>query len=322
MAMNPMQRRARTSFLIGFIVALLVMAIVVGVLLTRMKTINEAKEALEAKQKMVYTAVTDLKSGQEVTLEEHFSQTTVQTEMVEDQIITDLDFEFLDKDGNVEQRVDPETGKVLKKKMIVKIDVPAKAIVTKSMLAEAGEETEKTDRIQEYNMLVLPSRMETGEYIDIRLSLPSGQDFIVLPKKKVLDSTVTGIWLQMSEEEMLTMNSAIVESYRINGSKLYAISYVEPGLQEEPIPTYPINAAVLDLINKNPNIVDAARSALWARYNTDLRTIYLDPEISKTLEGGDDMVNSGVEEEIQSIKAARQEYIDSLGGSGEEYVEE
>ena len=46
MAMNPMQRRARNSFLIGFLVALIIMAVVVFLLLYQIKSIKEAKAKL------------------------------------------------------------------------------------------------------------------------------------------------------------------------------------------------------------------------------------------------------------------------------------
>ena len=69
MAVNPMQRRARNSFLIGFLVALIIMALVVLLLLYKIKNLNEAKEALESKQRTVLVATADLKSGEEVTMD-------------------------------------------------------------------------------------------------------------------------------------------------------------------------------------------------------------------------------------------------------------
>ena len=72
------------------------------------------------------------------------------------------------------------------------------------------------------NVIALP-----GDYIDIRFQLPSGQDYIVLSKKKVLMSSQTGIWLKLSELELLTINNAIVEAWTIKGSKIYAIEYSE-----------------------------------------------------------------------------------------------
>ena len=104
MAVNPMQRRARNSFLIGFLVALIIMALVVLLLLYRIKSLNEAKEALESKQSEVYVAATDLKSGDEVTMAS-FKRETVQTTMDQTQIISSTDFEFIDE----------ETGELIEK---------------------------------------------------------------------------------------------------------------------------------------------------------------------------------------------------------------
>lgn len=46
------------------------------------------------------------------------------------------------------------------------------------------------------------------------------------------------------------MSSAIVESYMVKGSKLYATRYVEAGTQEAATPTYLPNADVTLLMEK------------------------------------------------------------------------
>ena len=45
--MNPMQRRARNSFIQGALITLVLMLVVVLFLVKQMKSINDAKEALE-----------------------------------------------------------------------------------------------------------------------------------------------------------------------------------------------------------------------------------------------------------------------------------
>ena len=86
-------------------------------------------------------------------------------------------------------------------------------------------------RKQEYNAIVLPVDLTTGDYVDIRVQLPTGQDFIVLSKKLVEIPIISGmeseetIWLNLSEDEILSMACAIVEAYRINGTKIYATKY-------------------------------------------------------------------------------------------------
>lgn len=318
MAINPMQRRARNSFFIGFLVALIIMACVVLFLLYQIKSINEAKEALEALQKQVYVAADDLESGQELSFYDDFKTEIVQTTMDTSLIISQDDFEFKDEDtGDVIEKYN-EDGVQIYKNLVMKVNVPAGSIVTRDMVVESGNETTDTQRIQEYNMIVLPSQLKNGDYVDIRLSLPTGQDYIVLAKKKVLGTTQTGLWLKLDETEILMMNNAIVESYIIPGSKLYATQYPEAGVQEAAVPTYNVSGAVLDLINSDPNISETARQELWNRYNANVRVTYFEPTLATYIqepEDRDSAVEGGFQEEVESIQAARESFVDSLEGT-------
>lgn len=316
MAMNPMQRRARNSFLIGFLVALIIMALVVFFLLQRIKSINEAKEALEQKQKTVYVANDDLESGQIITMDD-FTYSEVQTSMDLTQIIDKIDFQVTDEDENL---VLNEYDEPINKEIMMKINVPAGTIVTKDMIVATGEEVGDSQRISEYNMILLPSHLKNGDYIDIRLSLSSGQDYIVLSKKKVYGTTEQSVWLRLDEEEILTLNNAIVESYYITGSKLYAIQYIEPGMQLAAISTYIPTADVVNLMETSPNITDEAKSALASRINSmsTVRTGQINPAIDKAIEDGvvpGSAVEAGISEEIEKIRAARQAYVSELEGS-------
>lgn len=314
MAINPMQRRARNSFLIGFLVALVIMAVVVFILLFQIKSINEAKAKLEALQKSVLVASDDLKSGQEVTLEDNFTTTKIQTTIDPEKVVSDLDFEYTNKDGEPVTMLD-DKGAEKKKKMVMKIAVPAGTIITKDMLVEEENQTTDSTRVQEYNMIVLPSQLVNGDYIDIRMSLANGQDYIVLSKKLVLGTNETTVWLQLSEEEILTLSNAIVETYTFPGAKLYAIQYVEPGLQDESIPTYTVSEDVLALINSDPNIVKEARDNLWSHYVSENRTNYFEPLRTQNLDSQGSLVSAGNSSEIESIKAARQEFVENLEGT-------
>lgn len=313
MAMNPMQRRARNSFLVGFLVALIIMAVVVFILLFQIKTIKEAKAKIEALQKQVLVASSDLKSGQSISMD-NFTNATVQTTVNPADVISATDFEFTDNNGDIVTKID-EDGNELKKSMVMKIDVPSGTIVTKNMVTETDDQTSDTERIQEFNMIVLPSQLVNGDYIDIRLSMPNGQDFIVLSKKKVLGTNSTSVWLKLSEQELLVLNNSIVEAYTITGSKLYAIQYVEPGLQSEPVPTYNVSGAVLALINADPNITEEARQNLWANYSSDIRRTYFETELQKDAENQGALVSAGNSNEVEKVKAAREEFVESLEGS-------
>lgn len=319
MAVNPMQRRARNSFLLGFLLALIIMVCVVVILLAKIRSLNEAKELLESKQRKVLVATSDLKSGDEVTMDS-FKMETVQTTMDTTQIVSSDDFEFMDENGEIIEKYD-QNGNPMTKKIVMKIDVPANSMVTKDMIVEDGEQTKDDQRIQEYNMIILPSELKNGEYVDIRIRFPKGQDYIILAKKKIIQCTSDTIWIKLSEEEILSLGNAIVESYTAEGTKLYATTYSEPGMQNAATPTYAVSEAVLNLINSDPNIREEARTALWNRYNSQgqssQRVGQIDAMLSAYEDGRASAVESGIEEEITSLKNAREEFVQELDGTGE-----
>ncbi len=314
MAMNPMQRRARTSFIIGFLVALIIGALAVGGLLLKIRSINEAKEAIEVLQKQVYVATEDLESGDEVTMDD-FVKGIVQTSMTTDEMITPDYFEF-EEDGEIITKLDDD-GNQIQKTMVMKINVPKGTIITKDMMYESGKGLKDSERIQEFNMIRLPSQLKNGDFIDVRFSLPNGQDFVVLSKKKVIGTNATTVWLQLDELELNLMNNAIVESYKATGSRLYAIEYIEPGMQKDAVPTYVASSDVLNLINRNPNIISEAREKYGENINglSDFRALNIESSLEATRDQSESLVSSGNANEDQSIKAERQTYVDALEGT-------
>ena len=313
MASNPIQRRSRQSFLVGFLLALIIMAVVVVFLFMRINSLNEEVEELQLTEVVVYTASSDIKSG-EIISGSSLIATTVRTELDVSSYITSSDLYQTDEDGN-----DVE--------FVAKIDIAAGTVVTGDMVSASSDITADDDRIIEYNMIVLPSQLTAGDYIDIRLALPSGAEYIVLSKKYVEQTTSTAVWMNMSEVEILTLNSAIVESYMITGSRLYAVTYSEPGLQDAATTTYAVNNEVLTAINADPNILEEARTELAARWSSDSTndgtTDYSTErsEINSYLSDMDDdakssAVESGYSTEDSAISAAREEYISELESTG------
>lgn len=304
MAVNPMQRRARNSFLIGFLVALIIMALVVVFLLTRIKALNEEKEALINERSEAIVCTTDLDSGAVVTFDGNFTQKTVITDVPTSEMVSLDDFIDETEDGSEE------------KEITMKISVPSGTIVTKDMIQDSTDLLSDTQRIQEYNMILLPSHLKNGDYVDIRLSLPNGQDYIVLAKKRVLGTDATTVWLKLDEMEINLLNSAIVESYTIIGAKLYAIEYVEPGLQEPTIQTYTVSQDVFNLINSNPNILEEAKREYMNGYDSVGRVTYFETLFENlSYDDRKNQVNTGNSNEKEAIKAARQSYVDGLEGT-------
>lgn len=137
----------------------------------------------------------------------------------------------------------------------VRINAEEKTIVASSMLVTEDERELTIDqRFQEFNSILLPSDLNSGDYIDIRLTMPSGENYIVIAGKEVKNigssTDSTTMYLQLTEEEILRTTAAILESYMGDGFKLYATKYVDPSAQ---LYTY-----------KRVNLIEAYKEALKA----------------------------------------------------------
>lgn len=320
MAINPMQKRARNSFIQGALITLILMLVVVLFLVKQMRALNDAKEALEKANSKVYVALDDLKSGEEIKFEEDFMMETVRTKVDKSEIISQDDFMFKNEKGEPVEKYKENDGTPIYPTIRMKIDVPAGTIVTKEMIYSEDDETEDSERIQEYNMILLPSNLRNGEHVDIRLTLPTGQDYVVLAKKEVLGTTDTGLWLEVTESEILTMNNAIIESYIIPGTKLYASQYTEAGMQNKSTPTYQVSGKVKELIERDPNISPEARSAILDNYNGELRTLHFEEILYNYVsepEDRDNAVQQAFNEEIQKIQEDRAAFVEELEGTDE-----
>lgn len=200
--------------------------------------------------------------------------------------------------------------------VLAKVNMDKNTVITPQLVVQSDQIVSDDTRQEEYNMIELPIDLMTGDYIDIRLMTPSGQNFIVVSKLQVEipmngDSTyiTNTIRVNLREDEILSMSSAIVEAYGINGAKLYATRYVDPAMQKAATVTYTPNAAVTAQIQSNPNIVDIAKAELTARYSAyskDLRNNYLNQDINS------DNVSSQMQEDSANSTSARQKYLQSL----------
>lgn len=299
MAMNPMQRKANNYLLIGVLVTLLITGSIIVFLFMQLNTLQQEKNKEQASMKKVYIVADDIKSGETITYDK-LIQKSVSGSVIPSDVLS------------VE----------LTENTIAKIDLSAGTIVTNNMVQESEEKTTADLRRQEYNMVILPSQIESGDYIDIRLRLSNGVDYIVVSKKKVEIPTIDGIdssssiIVNMNETETMVMSNAIIEAYIDQGSLLYATTYVEPGLQKSVTPTYVPSGTVQNAINSNPNIEQEAKNALFARYNQNAatRTNTIDGALAQYAQDRVDNIEAGVQEEITKAKEQRELYLESLGG--------
>jgi len=169
----------------------------------------------------------------------------------------------------------------------------------------------KDVRTMEYNMLTLPINLTIGDYVDIRITFPDGQDFIVIAKKEIKNIQGNTVTFDMSEADIVMLNSAIVESYIMKASNIYIAKYVEPGMQEKAANTYVPTAEVIRLIETDSNIVSTAKNELTSRFDANIRS-QMNSTVNQYSEQGLTNVEEGIQKQIEDAKKAREEYLSSL----------
>ena len=299
MASNPMQRKARNSFLLGMLLMLVISGAIIALVFMQLINLQKENKQRESSKATVYVLKQDVKSGQVIT-NDMLTTLSVEKAMIPNNATSNIEvfnnYALQDKEGNsitttynnndvkmrirkdnkdYEVKTEDSTGELYIEKngdkeflelttvpLVAKVDMNANTVLTTNLISKSDNTVQDDVRRQEYNILMLPVDLATGDYVDVRLMLPSGQDYIVVSKKEVEIPFVDGedsqdtVWMDMSEDEILHLNCAIYDAYRIVGAKLYVTKYTEPGMQEASTVTYPVNGSTKELIDNNPNIVE------------------------------------------------------------------
>ncbi len=296
MATNPMQRKARNSILLGIVIGLLIGGLVIAFLFWQLTNLQKQIEADKAATKKAYVLNTNVKSGDKIDISMLEQKSVLQDVIPQDYITLD--------------DITEDT--------ISKLDLTKGTVLSKKLINKSNEKMTDDLRQQEYNMIILPQQLDIGAYIDIRLRLDNGQDYIVVSKKCVNNITEDTIWMNLYEDETLAMSCAIVEAYKMKGAKLYATTYVEPGNQANAIPTYVPSGEVYNLIQSDANIVEETKRALRERYTEGLvtrRNQDINSRLQAYAEEAKDNLETNVEQEITNSKEARKAYLDALNSS-------
>lgn len=299
MAMNPMQRKANNYLLIGILGTLLVTGLIIVFLFIQLNNLKQDAKKQQTNSKTVYVVAQDIKSGETVSYEKLIKR-SIQNVAIPENVLS------------VE----------LTEKTIAKIDLKIGTVITDNMVQESDDKTTADIRKQEYNTIILPTQIQSGDYIDVRLRLSNGVDYIVVSKKKVEIPQIDGvdsansININLNETEIMVMSNAIIEAFIDKGSLLYATTYAEPGMQSSVIPTYVPSGTVQSALNANPNIEQEAKNALFARYNQNAstRTNVIDSTLAQYAQDRVDNIEERVQEQITKAKEERQTYLETLGG--------
>ena len=268
--------------------------------------------------------------------------------------ITQLSIE-LDSIGDITEcytyKSDVKKGQLITEEMLDKQDIPVKMVnesyvtnkaqivgkyskvtilrgtpITADILMEDDVMDEKAlyNTIREYDVVVnlWPIGLSIGDYVDMRITMPYGEEYIVLSHMRINGMSSGTVKFLMTETEMNLYQSALVDYY-LNASKgvmLYFTKYIEPGVQEKAIVTYKVNDQIMTAMKHNPNLYPTA----WASvYDTVARN-----NIDKDFVPYDDMNEEprttfdATTEDVGLISGGRSAWASSISGGTSSYKDE
>lgn len=151
-----------------------------------------------------------------------------------------------------------ESVQAIKKENVIgkelKINVSRGVLVNMDMLVNEDKIPDDF-RLHMLSDVELNSEIADGSLIDIRISFPSGEDYVLVSGKKVKARIDNKILIYVGEEEILKLSSAGIDKNMYAGTRIYAILYVKD-YQKAAISNYPANISVIELGNWDPNLID------------------------------------------------------------------
>lgn len=133
-----------------------------------------------------------------------------------------------------------------------KISLEPGAIMTKDMLMQQP----LTDDARTLDVVLeeIPIGISIGDYVDIRIAFPLGQDYIVMSHKEVVEINGSTLKLIVSQVDFYSYQAMQTDQSLFSSTKAYASTYIEGGIQEAAKQYYPVSIDVLKTMLLDPNI--------------------------------------------------------------------
>lgn len=140
------------------------------------------------------------------------------------------------------------------------VDIPNGSPITTNVVA-ASMEKQLNER--ECTFINLSANLKKGDFVDIRILFPNGEDPIVVSKVSIQNPVIASnlVYLWLTEDQITNLDSAVVDA-NLHGAIIYTTKYIEPEIQPANVVNYQPNAAVINLMQSDPNIVQEAAAAL------------------------------------------------------------
>lgn len=185
---------------------------------------------------IVYTVSSPKESGQEIT-EADLVELSVPVASYGDSTVSDKESLI-----GSHYRINIEPGTVITKDLLMPEDVTSNPKFPIELTFDS-----------------LPVTLEVGDYVDLRMILSSGEEYVILNHMEVKYISNTTLQFYVTEEENQLFYAALSDvGIYPNACKIYVLKYLEPG-NDNSVPFYPVQSDVEKMLYFNPNITDPTR---------------------------------------------------------------
>lgn len=141
-----------------------------------------------------------------------------------------------------------------------KINVGPGTILTTDLLMEESDSLSKKRYTRELTFTSLPVGTVPGDYVDIRLMLPNGEEIPVFTHIRIKDIFETTCTFEVTEEENIIINAMIQDASNYSSyCCFYMLKYIEPGNDTNVVAFYPVQHEMENMVRFNPNVEDTTR---------------------------------------------------------------
>jgi hypothetical protein len=137
-----------------------------------------------------------------------------------------------------------------------RLDLEPGTIITRDLIMR--DYRDDTSRWMEITLDYFTPGTVAGDYIDIRVILPGGHDFIVLPKRRIYRMFGNTITLLVTEQEIHFLHGFMLDQFMYSGEGFisYGMRYIDPGLQAAATAYYTIPLHIIQFMESVPSIRD------------------------------------------------------------------
>lgn len=220
-----------------------------GIVEQYQEQVNKYQASLDAVGTITttYTVTVETKPGQIIT-DDMVDEISIPMSMINESFVTDYDYII---------------GKYAK--IVILPGTP----ITSDVLMEDDINNERNlwHTVREYDIVVnmWPIGLKIGDYVDMRIMMPYGEEYIVLSHMRVNGMSDNTVKFLLTEAQINLYQSAMVDYYLNSnqGVMMYFTKYIEPGVQKPANITYKVSDKIMEAMKKNPNLYATAWASVY-----------------------------------------------------------